>query len=134
METIYESAYFKVEFDSSTKLLKTVWNEKSGEMNEKQMREEILKAASLVEEYKPLYILTNDRDRTYVYTVEVQQWVAQTLASAAIKAEIKKFAVLLPTEIIAQMSTEQTADEVHNTPYEVNLFNDEQEALKWLGL
>ncbi len=134
MGTIYKSEFLLLEFDQSRKILESSWLEKNDKMTEEQMKKEIETVAALIKKHKPLFILTNDRNRTYIYTVELQNWVAQILSNACIEAGIKKFAVMLPEEIVAQISTEQTADEVKNLPYELQLFTEEQEAIEWLKM
>lgn len=135
MKTVYQSDFFLIEFDEEKKIIKSLWKEKKSEITEEQIKTEIEKAASIITEYKPSFIITDDRSRTFIYTVEIQQWVGLTLYKACVEAGIKKFAVLLPKDIVAQMSTEQVAEEKRGIrKYELNMFSDEDKALEWLNI
>lgn len=134
MKTVYESDFFKIEFDEEKKIIKSFWKEKNSKITDEQIKKEIEKATAIITEYKPLSIITDDRSRTFVYSVEIQQWVGLTLSKACVKAGIKKFAVLLPKEIVAKMSTEQVAEEQTGVRhYALNMFSDEDKALDWLN-
>jgi len=133
MKIIYESKFIKLEFDEEKKILKSFWKKGNNNISEKQIKNEITKSTGLIIEYKPNFIITDDRSRTFLYSVEIQDWVSKMLFGACIEAEIEKFAVLLPKELVAEISTEQVADEVTNRPYQLNMFSDEEKALKWIA-
>jgi len=88
MKTVYESDFFNIEFDEEKKIIKSFWKEKNSKITDEQIKKEIEKATAIITEYKPLSIITDDRSRTFVYSVEIQQWVGLTLSKACVKAGI----------------------------------------------
>ena len=132
MKTAYKGDFLVINFDEEKKIIKSFWKENNSEITEDQIKHEIEKAATIITEYKPSSIITDDRNRTFIYSVEIQQWVGFTLHKASTEAGINKFAILLPEEIVAQVSTEQITEENVKRSYELNMFFDEDEALKWL--
>jgi len=46
---------------------------------------------------------------------------------------VEKFAILMPDDMLIELSTEQAAEE-NKLPIKINYFKNENDALKWLGL
>lgn len=133
MELLYESKYYKIEIDNTTKLLKVTWSEESKNMSVEQMKEQISKAAFFIEELSPIAFLANAKKRNFIYPPETQQWIAETYGKACIKVGIKKFAIVAPDDLIAEFSTHQTAEFASDMPLEVKHFKSEETAINWLN-
>jgi hypothetical protein len=132
MKQLINNKFASVFYFEDTKLYKTTWTEKTSDMTELEMKTEIETTAKLLVEYKPLYFLADDSKREYIYNVESQKWVANTLANACIMAGVKKFAIIMPLDFITELSTEQTAEEAPELPFRLKFFKSEQEAMEWL--
>lgn len=134
MKTIYEDQFFIVHYDHQKQLFKTVWTPASAEMTMDMVREAVSRVAKLTLENKPLFYLANDLKREFYYDFDMQKWVADTLGEACIKAGVKKFAVIMPQELIALLSTEQTIEEVGDINILIENFTNEAEAMAWFEL
>lgn len=133
MNTVYQSKFLIIKFDEDKKIIKSFWSEKNSDITDKQVKNEIANAAQIIKEYKPFFIISDDRSRVFVYSVEIQKWVNLTLHEASTEAGVVKFAILLPEELVAKLSTEQVTEEhVGLRSYELKMFFDEDKALKWL--
>lgn len=134
METIHENNFVIIQKDENLQLLHSFWKEDTQDMEEEDIKSVISTFVDLIEEYKPNFILSNDSKRKCVYTLELQKWVADTIAEGAIRASVIKYALILPDELISLLSTEQTVDEVPELPFELKYFENEESAIKWFHL
>ncbi len=132
MKTVFENDFAKFEFDEGKKIFYTLVNENSVNVKGQEIMDVILVLAQEITQNEPLFIMTDDRKRGFIYDVDIQKWVAETVAHAAINAGVKKYAILLPTEMISSLSTEQTVDEIADLPLEIKYFEDEEKAMDWL--
>lgn len=133
MQLIKQLEYLNVFFDQDSQVLKTTWNQHNAQMLDADIKATILACVDLIKTLKPVYFLANDLNRAFAYPVDTQKWVAMTLAQACIEVELKKYAILLPDELIAQLSTEQTVEEAGQLPFEIQYFDNEEKALEWIN-
>jgi hypothetical protein len=132
MKTIYENNFVIIQKDEDLQLIRSSWKENTQDMEEEDIKGVISTFVDFIEEYKPNFILSNDSKRECVYTLEMQKWVADTIAKAAMRANVLKYALILPDELISLLSTEQTVDEVLDLSFELKYFENEESAKKWL--
>lgn len=132
MKLVKQTQFVKIFFDEQSKIMESSWNEGNGEMNKNDFEQTITEVANSIKTYSPVYYLPDDSNRLFVYEIEMQNWVAQILAEACIIVGVKKFAIVQPRELIAQLSTEQTVDEAGEIPFDIRYFNDRETALDWL--
>jgi hypothetical protein len=131
MKTLYDSEFITIKFDSNKQLLMDIWKPECEKMTSDQMRTEIEKITELIKEYSPKYILADNKKRHYLYKVEEQKWVAKTLVDAGTQVGVLKYALIIPEDFIAEISTNQIADEVVEITTEVKFFKTEEEAMDW---
>ncbi len=132
METLRKNKYFELKYDEEKELFFSIWKGKGDSISDEEIKTEIGAAAEFIKQYKPNFIISDDSERKFLYNVNIQNWVAKTLVEANIVAGLKKFAIILPIEMIAAISTEQTAEEVLQIPYELKLFTKLEDAQKWI--
>ncbi|AFM05259.1 hypothetical protein Fleli_2909 [Bernardetia litoralis DSM 6794] len=132
MQTLYSDSFFVVEFDEQTKLMRTFWSEDTADIEHENTKELINKFVELLDEYAPNFIISDDSQRKSVYSVDEQEWIANTIAAGVVHAKASKYAIVLPQDFISSISTEQTIDEVIDAPFELSYFEDEKSAKKWL--
>lgn len=132
MKLIKELPFIKIFFDEQSKIMEESWNDKNADITEQEIKQTIIEMANTIKIYSPTYFLADDSNRLFVYNVDIQNWVATTLAEACIRTGVQKFAIIPPMELIAQLSTEQITDEVGEIPVEIRYFNDKESALEWI--
>lgn len=133
MNQIAELPFAKIFFDESTKIMQSAWKEQNEDMTSQEIKQLISEVAEIMKTYSLIGYVADDSNRLCVYDIPIQSWIASTLAEAAIVAGVKKYAVIPPQELIAQLSTEQTSDEVGEIPFEIKYFKDTESALKWVN-
>jgi len=132
MKKIYENQFAQIFFDDIRKIMKTQWLENSENITEDELKTSITKAGELVEQFKPYFQLADNTNQKFTFNVDIQEWVAHHVAAPCIKVGVKKIAILMPSDLLAELSTEQAAEE-NKLPIEISYFKAEQEALKWFG-
>lgn len=114
--------------------MKNVWADNTLDVTEEDIKAMMTSTANSIKQYKPKYFMGNDSNRQFVYTVDMQSWIATTLAMACAEAGVLKFAVIDPKNFIVELSTEQTIEEAGKLPFELQRFANEADALQWLGV
>ena len=132
MVKVSETKNMIVWFDKDRQLQKTSWIGDNADITESEIKDTINLEADLITKHRPKYILSDDSQRLFVYNVDIQNWVATQLAGACIKAGVVKFAVIMPTDLISELSTEQVGDEAGNIPVKIQYFKNESSAINWL--
>ncbi|WP_250632689.1 SpoIIAA family protein [Rhodoflexus caldus] len=132
MQPIEELSFIKMYFDEADKIMISCWKEGNGEITEADLRHNIAQVADLIQTHRPKYFLADDSNRQFIYEVHMQDWVAQTLATACISVGLKKYALIFPQGLIAQLSTELTVDAAGVIPsVGIRYFDSRQAALCW---
>jgi len=134
MNLVYKSKYVKLEYAAEKSLLTTTWFSASNELKDTAIKDELLKINEFTTKYKPKFKISDDRKRGFMYSIDIQQWVAKSLKNTYDEAGIEKFAILLPEDLINQISTEQTITEAKVSPERVKICTDIDDALVWIGL
>ncbi|MCS7018093.1 MAG: hypothetical protein RMJ87_03080 [Cytophagales bacterium] len=132
MLTVIEKPDYKIAFDEAHRML-VVTDMITRHVSNEEVKEIIGWVANAIRRYRPLYYLGDDTQRNYVFSAEIQKWVAETMLSACIAAGMKKFALVQPQDLIAGLSNEQTADEIPpDIPIAIGFFSSVEEAKQWL--
>lgn len=133
METVYQDNYLTMQYDAQKNLLITVWLSESEKLDDELIKQEIENTAKITEKYSPRFKIADDRNRNFMYSIEIQKWVADKLKTAYDNAGVEKFAILLPENIINQVSTEQTIAEANAIEDRVQQFTSIKDAMEWFG-
>ena len=133
MKILRDDKLIKITFDEGKKLLWTEWKKESFNVSLtkaeiKQINQEI---ADYIIANDADYYLADQRQRGIVYTIDLQEWIAQVLAQACVKANIKRAAIIQPADYIVRLSNEQTINEVDEDVMFDN-FKDFDEAWSYL--
>lgn len=132
MEKIYESNYMTLYFCTKDNIIEEVWNETSEKMKEKEFQTEILTTLKYMEIHQAKYYLVNAKLLHFTISVELQAWMFQNFITPFLKLGIYYAAFVMPTEIITQLSIEQTTDEESDGIFHRRFFDNKKEALNWL--
>jgi len=132
MENLFKSKFVNIDYSKEKELILAQWSGNDEDLDEENLKSLILKFADFIKFYKPQLIVADEAERKIPYHIELQKWIANTTASAAISIGLKKFAIVLPIEFIAGLSTEQTVEELPTIPFELKIFQNIEEAYSWL--
>lgn len=130
---LYKSEYQIIEFFEEENVLKKQWFPKTEDMEPLKFKEEVLKIAEYIEKVKPLRILDITLDFKFPIVPELQTWVDEDVFPRFLAAGLKRYALLMSSEIVAQFSIEQTMEEGKGNEFQTKYFDDEEKALAWLN-
>jgi hypothetical protein len=131
---IYENPLFKCEIDEESKILMSTAfkNTRDEPSTNEEVEDYITKLCNLILENKPESYIANGKDRSFIFSVEMQESISRAIAGACARVGLKKFAIILPEELIAALSTEQAVDEAGKTPFKISYFETFEKALVWV--
>ena len=133
MLTIAKTEFSENYWHDGKSLLEFHWiNQENQNMEVHNFQEALLKYVDLVKTHKPNAVLVNAEKLSFVIDPQVQQWVDENI-NAVTNAFIKKMAVILPTNLIEQLSIEQVLDEKEAKKISVQFFDNYQQAFAWLS-
>lgn len=132
MKLLKQIQFMSVFFDEQKRLLLHQWKDGNDNLDENELKEIISQVTVIIKEYAPIYFIADDSNRKCIFTVKIQNWIASVIAEACITIGLKSLAIIVPKELIAYLSTEQTVEEAGQLPFEIKYFADKNEALTWI--
>lgn len=129
----YKSDFQKIEWNESSKTLKTTWNTPIN-ISEELYRNEIEEYFKVAYELAPKMILADAVRAYYNIRPETQDWINERSVALNKAVGLRKMAFIVSSDIFSQMTFEKTLDK---TVSEVDLlklqyFDDEKNATDWL--
>lgn len=129
---LHENDVTTVILDTENSVIEQHWSDK--EITEEEYKTDQLLFLDLVREHRPKYGLVDTRKFRFTISIELQEWVAKEITGKAVQLGMQKAAFLLPSELIAQISIEQTIDEgaLSENVLSTQYFDDKNDAMEWL--
>jgi len=127
---IYESKFKTTVYSESESLISNYWTNE--EMQDADFQHEITVWIEAIEELTPLRLLADTRLFNYAITVDMQEWNNNTTFPRIIAAGVKKFAIIMPADLLIQLSLQQTMEEDKTGAFAYNYFDNEDSARAWL--
>ena len=134
MNILYQSKFFLLKYDEELSIFENLWSE-SNLLTEDDYKNELLNYANLAVKHKPRNYLVNSPDFAFTATPELQLWTVENVFPKTMHAEAKKMAIIVASDIFAQVSIEQTVEEGAELTNQVitRYFDDYQAAMAWLA-
>ena len=129
---LYNGKFMKYIYEKENSLLEFYWSSETENMSDEEYKELMLKGIGFVELYNPKYVINNSKKKTYVTSVEMQEWAAENALSRMFKNGVVKFAIVESEDLLIQLATEQAVEEDEDKKYGVMFFDSEEKARKWL--
>ncbi|MDW7690452.1 hypothetical protein R9C00_23165 [Flammeovirgaceae bacterium SG7u.111] len=129
---LHQSDYHKFEFFEEKSLFKMQWNSGAEEKGEEWYKSEMLIYIELVEKHNVKFVLIDVAEVSYALKPSLQHWMEENILRRGEKAGLQKTAVIVPPDIIMELSIEQTFDEAVNSKVQRRVFGDYKEAEVWL--
>ncbi len=129
---IYESKYVDYYYDDENKYIFQVWKNYDETMTEEDFKKGMLDSNKLVDKYMPNKSMVDSRYMNFIVTPELQKWVDTNITGEA-NVFLRKVAFIVPEDLFAQISIQQTNEEEEGSKYEgLGYFTTKEEALEWL--
>jgi hypothetical protein len=127
------------DFRADEGLATTVWQPATQQMDREEFYTELDLALLFAQHHRPSKWLADMRDFQFPIDLATQQWMAEVFHPSMVAAGVRRFAFVMPQELVAQLSFEQVVDEVyeaHGTDWPdqflIRYFASPEAALAWL--
>jgi hypothetical protein len=121
----------KIHLSIKDHCLRVTWKEGSVNLLDVEFMEINEKYLELIEAHKLKSFFIDTRKFYYTIDPEMQAWVGENILSKLPGLGIKRLAFLMSEEFIAQLSIEQTMDNLGES-CQMRYFDDREEAIEWV--
>jgi len=133
MEKVFENQFITIYYESDKLLLPHYWTDKTAEMSDEDFRENISTILKFIIQKGAKNLLSDSMKFYFPISPESQEWVNTSFFPAVIKEGLKKYAIMMTTDFLSQLSIEQTIEEEAGQLLPVKYFDDEQKAREWIA-
>ncbi len=129
---LYENKFITISLDKDQDTIQMKWYASTEMALEDDFKDWNRTLVKLVDEHQPSRMLADTQ--TYFFTIneELQEWSKVNIFEAFARAGVRKLALVMSEEIIAQMSLEQFVDKYEGREITNAYFKTLEEAKNWL--
>ncbi|WP_250630257.1 hypothetical protein [Rhodoflexus caldus] len=128
----YISIFQQIQIDESLKLLRKHWFAQTANMSENDFRSEVEKIAQMAELHRIEKVYDDTTNFHFIIVPRLQEWVNEKIFPRFIQAGLRKYAIIISQEMVAQLSIEQTMEEYNACSFQVKYFDNSEKAENWL--
>jgi len=132
MIEVLRTKYDVIYVDEANRIVKNEWSTDTIDMNWEEFKTELLTLKEIVVNNNTYGILGDTSGLRYGILPEQQDWIAQNYFPEVIAAGLKKYGIIVSTDLVTELSVEQTIDENQNAPFATQYFDNQEEAYQWL--
>jgi hypothetical protein len=99
--------------------------------NSAEFRAGVMRILDAINDKHAPFLISDNRKLEGV-AVEDQLWLRDTWMPLAVKAGIKRIAVVLPRQGLGKIASEEVISQFGNTPFVTRTFGSLDEAMKWV--
>ncbi|WP_448520543.1 hypothetical protein [Rhodoflexus sp.] len=130
---VHESRYVIIDWDASTSIISYIYTPNADEnMTADDFKANMSAYGGFCEQYQPERLLIDIRNLRFTITPDLQEWTAKEIAPRT--TSLKRMAILVSSDIFAQISLEQLMEEegIADRYSAPRYFESEEEAKNWL--
>lgn len=133
---IFRSKFAVVTFDTQKKLYSSVYLAETNVMSNSEWEHLMRKLVLLTKQYKPRFIIDDNRERHFAYSPDFQEWMLNLFVDCWNEIGLEKYVQILPKDIIGKISADQI-EELANTKFslqfEIRFVLNDESALEWVN-
>lgn len=129
---IYEDNYKVIYYHQKQSMIEDVWQE-TEKMTNKEYHDEMQNIGNLVVKHRPEKLLVDARKFNFAISPETQEWIDDKIFTQFLEGGLKKLAMIMSPDFIAQLSIEQTMEEEKTGGFETRYFKSKEKGIKWLN-
>jgi len=133
---VFSNSFVKVEIDFTNFFIFAKWLPKTESMSDVEYKQTFSSIADIIEKNNIKVWLGDTLEFKTPIVPTLQDWTANELNPRLVKAGLKKMAMIVPEEFIAQISVEQSVDEMNSrnieNQFEIKYFEKIEDAKIWL--
>jgi len=132
MKEVLRTKYDVIYLDAANKIVKNEWSPVTESMTWEEFKSELLALKEIVVKNNTYGVLGDTSGLRYGITPEQQEWIGQNYFPDVLAAGLKKYAIIVSTDFITELSVEQTIEETSSAPFASKFFDSQEKALEWL--
>jgi hypothetical protein len=136
MINVYLSKFARHDFDPKTQTVFSEWYAATQEMTREDFKNEMRAWLDVFRKHCPKRLYDDCVNFSYTISPEEQEWMAKLLNPEWVALGLKKYAHMVPEEMISSLAVEQLFDEFFRQnlsgQYPIRNFSSREEALAWL--
>ncbi len=130
---VFRNEFLSIDYIKPNNFAKLNWKKNTSNASALDFKQWNINLIKKIEEYKPSLLLSDNRDYLFTIFPELQEWSVENVFIPMSKAGVRKLAMLVSSDIFAQVSLEQFADESQDdTDIDTKYFENIIEAENWL--
>jgi hypothetical protein len=133
---ILETKYVKVLYNAETRVYTSIFLTETQNMTDKEWQEQMVELKTLIEKYRPDFIVDDNTYRLYGYSPDMQAWTLDLFVESWNKLGLKKYAQIIPREIVGKLTSDQIEElAVHGfrMQFRHKLVSDCKSAMEWIN-
>lgn len=138
LEIIQESEFRVIGYSKKHNLIYHEWLESSLEIDDDIFRSESLNLFKVVEKYRPVLFLVNDKKRKTSISKDTQEFLVVNFQPLYAHPKMRKVALVSNEELSIQGQAESTMEEIEKETIsdtaQFSFFMDITQAVDWLGI
>ena len=132
-EILFESDAVLVKYESESKIFEYEWQPRLTELSDEEYRGAMLEVMRHVQALQPRLVVANTKHSSFAIRVDLQKWVAENVIGPAVRLGMKKLALVVSSDLVIQLSVEQSLDETAEKTFETKYFDEVAAAYQWLA-
>ncbi len=129
---VFRNKYCALSYTEKSQTLDQIWSAETENMTLEDYKNVQLNTVKLFEYNCAKRIYVYLKDFRWAITPDVQIWTNDNIIKPLVKAGILKISYIVPKDLIAQLSMEQTLEEDTEQKFPYKYFTTENEARNWL--
>ncbi|MCU0393708.1 MAG: hypothetical protein MUE81_21560 [Thermoflexibacter sp.] len=132
MRILREGKFKSSFFDEENQIFIDVWNEATADMKLDEFREELQIQTNFIIQTGAKLLILDTTNFRYSIVPEVQEWIANHIFPQWVEIKVAKVAIMVSSELIPQLSIEQTIEEETSGTFKTFYFDKREKAIDWL--
>jgi hypothetical protein len=129
---LHDSNYLTIEYVAEPGYFINTWHADTQKLKDESFKEEVGQQASNALKHKPKAFLTDARNFLFPIHPELQEWVNENIFRDMRAAGVSKLALLISSDLIAQLGIEQLIDDDPVKGFVTHYFDDKDKAIAWI--
>ena len=133
MKLLHESKFWLLRYNHEFNIVELTWkNPGENEPEEEVFKAHLFLLVKFLEEYKSESFLVDSRQYHVIMSIHLQEWHDKYIIPEYNKIGVKRIAFIMPEDVIAAATIEQSFEEDNARNLNVQYFATEEEARNWL--
>ena len=129
--SLYKSEYMTIVYHEELSILECIWSQLSVEMTSQILQREMTARWKYIDQFRPLNILVDAKYFYYKIPPDMQTWIYTNFRSKYTDEGVYKLAFIISVDVVAQISIEQSIQEDRDPKFQIQYFDDRDNAIKW---